>query len=437
MQNPLKEYTVTGNPVSFTTNVAKNLKQLKIPFTPIQSGSGDPSPDNVRPITGWTGVNATRCGKNLFNVLTIKDGYIDANGDWVEQLGYERITKNVAKNYAVTVTIPSGIKYVKISYNSEQDTNVQVILGSTPDYPAEPYTGTIIPVTFPAQGKNKCPTANGEGMRSWVLPSGATSRQITIEGLPANGNVTLSCNITQTTGTDSARRFYAIGSTSDFINTGVAGTGQKVTVKATADGTVVLKHNNVGLQDVYGYIENIQLEEGSSATAYEPYTNTVYGGELDLLTGVLTVTHKAVVYDGVNKTLNGGIYNTTKGIFGGVDTHFEGWNTGSLGNFISNKLKALVPNSSSDVPCFDVPINNVVLNLYIGSIADYPEITSKDDAKSFANTWLQENPVTIVGKLYSPLTYQLTPSQITTLIGTNTIWSDTNDSNTVKYLKRG
>ena len=54
---PLTEYTATGNPVSFETNVAKPLSECLLSFLPVQSGTGDPSPDNVRPITGWTGAN--------------------------------------------------------------------------------------------------------------------------------------------------------------------------------------------------------------------------------------------------------------------------------------------------------------------------------------------------------------------------------------------
>lgn len=48
--------TITGNPVSFQA-VAAKLRQLKIAFSPVQEGSGDPSPENERPIHGWTGVN--------------------------------------------------------------------------------------------------------------------------------------------------------------------------------------------------------------------------------------------------------------------------------------------------------------------------------------------------------------------------------------------
>ena len=52
----LKEYEVTGNPAVFQTNVAKPLAGFTIPLLPVQSGTGDPSPSNVRPISGWTGI---------------------------------------------------------------------------------------------------------------------------------------------------------------------------------------------------------------------------------------------------------------------------------------------------------------------------------------------------------------------------------------------
>lgn len=47
---------------------------------PVQEGSGDPSPDNIRPITGHTGDVLTRCGKNLIpdDKLTLQDKNIRA-----------------------------------------------------------------------------------------------------------------------------------------------------------------------------------------------------------------------------------------------------------------------------------------------------------------------------------------------------------------------
>lgn len=47
--------TLTGAIVSFIASKAKAINALTVTLEPIQEGSGDPSPTNVRPITGWTG----------------------------------------------------------------------------------------------------------------------------------------------------------------------------------------------------------------------------------------------------------------------------------------------------------------------------------------------------------------------------------------------
>lgn len=41
---------------------------VKVSWTPTQEGSGDPSPDNIRPIKGRTEVKVERCGENLLNI---------------------------------------------------------------------------------------------------------------------------------------------------------------------------------------------------------------------------------------------------------------------------------------------------------------------------------------------------------------------------------
>lgn len=45
------------------------MKSLKVYIEPVQSGSGDPSPDNIRPISGWDSVETVRTGKNLFDFV--------------------------------------------------------------------------------------------------------------------------------------------------------------------------------------------------------------------------------------------------------------------------------------------------------------------------------------------------------------------------------
>ena len=52
--------------VSFKSNVEMPLK-VTCEFIPVQDGSGDPSPDNDRPISGWTGCEIKESGKNLLD----------------------------------------------------------------------------------------------------------------------------------------------------------------------------------------------------------------------------------------------------------------------------------------------------------------------------------------------------------------------------------
>ena len=56
---------VTCNPVeNYPLNVVSGI-------TPIQAGSGDASPTNIRPITAHTAVKVTRCGKNMFDITRL------------------------------------------------------------------------------------------------------------------------------------------------------------------------------------------------------------------------------------------------------------------------------------------------------------------------------------------------------------------------------
>lgn len=54
--NPVVCYPVSGYPLS-----------VKASWEPTQEGSGNPSPDNVRPIKGRDSVTVTRCGENMLN----------------------------------------------------------------------------------------------------------------------------------------------------------------------------------------------------------------------------------------------------------------------------------------------------------------------------------------------------------------------------------
>ena len=62
-------FSVSGNPV--TCNPVEDYPlSAVVSLEPKQAGTGDPSQDNVRPISGWNSLQVTRCGKNLFSKNT-------------------------------------------------------------------------------------------------------------------------------------------------------------------------------------------------------------------------------------------------------------------------------------------------------------------------------------------------------------------------------
>lgn len=67
-----------GNPIVLDDAYEGSTKSLKLDIEPIQEGSGTPSPDNVRPISGISSGTITRTGKNLcadVNVLSVTTAY--------------------------------------------------------------------------------------------------------------------------------------------------------------------------------------------------------------------------------------------------------------------------------------------------------------------------------------------------------------------------
>lgn len=109
--NPVQCYPVAGYPLGITAS-----------WEPAQEGTGDPSPDNIRPIKGRDSVEVERCGENLIlfpyssgiqekNGLVIEpqqDGSIVVNGTALENT-YYIFEKNLEKRVPLnTVMALSG-----------------------------------------------------------------------------------------------------------------------------------------------------------------------------------------------------------------------------------------------------------------------------------------------------------------------------------------
>lgn len=188
---PIITATATGNPLSFITDMVRPLKSLEIPFTPIQSGSGDPSPDNVRPISGWTGCEIQHTGKNLvpdFNVTYEfwSDGWLNNSGGispssnpyitsafveikpknsyifssnssgWMAHAFFDKDKIFIPGTYKETNsgTAPQNAKYIRISLTPNKSgktyfpTEVQLELGTTVTGRENYVEPVSIPITF-------------------------------------------------------------------------------------------------------------------------------------------------------------------------------------------------------------------------------------------------------------------------------------------------
>lgn len=115
---PHLESPTPANPLTFKSNMTTKLKEEKVYFTPIQEGTGDPSPDNVRPILGWDGVTLNVNGTTITIPFpqTIYGGYVDlVNGEVVEEhtavtLDGENVKVNRG-NYSTTNFYGAGWVY--------------------------------------------------------------------------------------------------------------------------------------------------------------------------------------------------------------------------------------------------------------------------------------------------------------------------------------
>lgn len=190
----------------------------------------------------------------------------------------------------------------------------------------------------------------------------------------------------------------------------------------------------------------LQLESGSSASAWTPYSNicpisgwsevnvwvkptydttltptatiplgqTVYGGTLDVLRGKLVVDRAMVTFDGSesgwskSSSATNGYYKDMTG-----SPYYAKANTA----FISDKFSYTADRDTYFTTygkCYcDTAFNFNVDPTVIGG-----------NTLALWKAWLASNPLQVVYELATPQEYDVTPQTIKTLLGTNNIWSD-------------
>jgi len=344
------------------------LSSLKVTLEPVQSGSGDPSPDNVRPISGHTQVEVGDDGKNLFSpdifptmtvngltssrngdILTVSGATINSGGYYFAQTSKNFRLKSGTYTFSATVTGSWGtgsIKEMRLRRVSDLSTVVNLFDGSV------------------------------------------NSRTFTLE--------------------EDTDLFFAINSASQV--------GANVTV-------------NISM--------TIQVERGSTKTAYVPYNGyqvtvnlggTYYSGVLDVVTGVFTP-------DMAEKNVSASDL---------IDQYLDTTNNQYLANINANAKIPATVHTVGNVKCNELTpkSQNSLFNEVGGAICimtDGKLRVTFSGITTFADmqTWVTNHPLQVVYELATPQTIQLTLQQVQALVGENHLSAplDGQEIDEVKYKK--
>ena len=354
------------------------VRDLVIGIEPVQAGSGDPAPDNVRPISGWTGANVYRTGVNL--------------------CGGKRFADELKTRYPSAV-IDTSAKTVSFAYNASAVSGVYF-----PKYPFKENTR----YTFILSVKN------------------------------------------DTVARTNLRLYYTDLTYTDFADLSATGTKERVIVTSTANKTVLsLSVRGQGGTTVLYYDESGVFEGVITASDFVPYNGntypiswqteagTVYGGNLDVTSGVLTVGWTKITIDGT-LTPNAIDTNENRTAFRLTVSDAPLWvkngdsnKTGAIANWATETAQ-----SGGHTPSGMTTPNKFALSSayqpYHQIGITIPPITVPEGSTDgeVIQAYMDEHPLEIAYPLYSTAisTYQLTPTEVKTLLGQNNIWSDTGDT---------
>ena len=332
VEENVEEYS--GNLIQIEDGDGAPLIGCVANITPKQSGTGTPSPSNVRPISGWESVSVKVAGKNLFDetILGSFDGWTVSGGE------YTGSDVDLA-NYGSL--IPSNYSGSQIAFSFD---------GKCEDSSRAGYF--VIEYT--------------DGTKDYTEFIGATWTHYS--GV-SNSNKTV-------------KAFYFMRSNARVIS-----------------------------------LRRFQIEIGNTATTFEPYNGhtttttlgrTVYGGMLDVVTGVLTVDKVGVDM----ATLNWTYWNASgKNIFYlSISDKKAG-----LTNLLCSRYGVLQSGSSG----------NLENGQIVGHATD-KYVYVRDDAYTTAQAFKTAvSGQTLVYELATPQTYTLTGQEVETLVGQNNIWANT------------
>lgn len=368
--------TITGNPVRFTGMTNTQIQALSVNLRPIQDLHGYSKPwpagggTNLIPLTVDT-IKAANGGANTWN----------GNSKTITGVTYTILTDEAGNVTGINAngTVPAkGVSKLNL--------------------------GTIHAVSGTTYGIKKFNADDGGNFFGNIKPRFSSATDANIYG-----------NTTMTADSD---KDVAV---SYYIMSGAVANNRLITpfIAVTSIApTVFAPYSNIcpisGSTGLSVYVSPTQ--DLADATTYtEDWTSqagTVYGGTLDIVTGVLTVDREMVDMGTMawNKA-GSGYYSTSIN-----KVAKKGSATYGYDNAISSQYESVSIHSIAGLPNFGLSVDiggNVQLK--DSRYATAAELKSGLDG------------VQLCYELDTPITYQLTPQEVKSLLGVNNIWSDSGD----------
>ena len=339
----------TGGVVTLT-DAAKNapVKSIVAAIEPLQSGSGDPTPSNIRALSGWTTCKVYKTGKNLF---------FESDANW---------KNNYLINSSGEDTSNSSYKHTQNYMRVKPSTlyNVQINKGVS--------TSLAVSVAYYGEGRN------------------FISRDVAVSSTGSTGIV----NGDFTTPANCA---YIL-----------------INVPKTSTTNVMVSEG--------GYKEFANA--GNVYTAEWSENGTIYGGTFDPISGTIVKEYAMVEFDGTEDWTysNNFAFWTTLPTDCVLNSYKGNESTGWCSHY-----KVMHGVYGDDISATDKALAYANDRLSGSDYRVYIRDTTYSDATTFAAYLAAQKtaqtPVTLVYKLAEPLTYQITPVDITTLLELTNIWS--------------
>lgn len=465
-QTPSDEQTKTGSIVTFEAEEGTIISDVKADINPVQDLHGYDKP--------WAGGN----GKNLFNPTDTIDGYLDGNtGKILSLFGGKVAFIKCKPNTTYTVSKRAGKRFrigetsvypdINVSYTNEVQGNTASHLTLTTsasaqyvvawvyyasqdtDITAEEMLATVqieegSTATAYEPYENICPISGWDEVKvartgkNLFNKANTTNYYITTSGeLVADNNARITDYIPisngkcvfsaiQTSASSSSIRLALYDENKGFlqrITSRNPGLGLKSTVYVDDASVKYVRANIFILSED---IDTAQLELGSTATEYEPFGNTYtiglngtrYGGTLDVTSGVLKLTKAYLSLDKDDFVAFNTTTYTNKAAFTNQDF---------LGNTVY-MCDSYEPtgNVGSNMPLNSIGVRND------GRIAITPAWGQSATSLAEFKTAMGDQVINLVYELATPITVQLTPTEVKALLGVNNVWADSGDI-TVKY----